>query len=431
MPNKRARKEATLGDTRMILTRVWTLTGLAALVLVACADDTPEAVVQTAPESQIVAPAPAPVLVETNAFDPTRIVPIALLAPLETGNEISESRAQSLVHAAQLALEELGVTRVDLRLYATAEDPLRAAEAAEQALVEGARMIIGPLFSASVEAVTPLTQAAQVPVLSLSNNTDVVREGIWIMGPTFQDRARRLMSHAAEQQFERVGLIYSRDVEGQTGRAAIRAAAVREGVPVVMEASYERSREGIPEAAETFVTTMVSAEVDALVMTDRDSGLIYAASFLPFYGLDTSEVQMICLQPLDGEIYAPERALQRAWFADASQANLADFAARYEMRFGMPPNPLAPLAYDAVVAAVTLLKDAHQTGDTTPFGLEDITRGAGYQGALGHFRILEGGDTARALSVNQVRRNGPREIAAERLLAPRSIAVRPVPEPAS
>lgn len=339
-------------------------------------------------------------------FSASAPVRIALLAPLGTGDAQREARAQSIVNAATLAVRDIQGATIELVTYPTAEDAGTAASAAQQAIADGAQMIVGPVFSSSVAAVQPIAAAANIPVLSLSNNTSVAADGTYVLGVTFEDAARRALTVAAERGLRRVGVIHTDDTEGQVARDGVRSAAVQTGTQVVAEAAYPRSREGIPASAQAYVNAMKSSGAQAIIMNDRGAGLVYAVSFLPFYGLDTDSVQMIGLSPLDGEAFARERSLLGAWYAVPDPELEQLFGLRYSAVYGDQPHGLAGLAYDAVAAAGAMLVDAQATLDETPFSAEDIQTPLGFAGVNGVFRFKPNGHIERGLTLMSVSRDG-------------------------
>ena len=79
------------------------------------------------------------------SINPGRPVPVALLVPRGSGNAGDDVLAQSLENAARLAVAELDGAEIDLRVYGTAGNPQTAAAAAEQAVSDGAKIILGPV----------------------------------------------------------------------------------------------------------------------------------------------------------------------------------------------------------------------------------------------------------------------------------------------
>ncbi|MBI3452790.1 MAG: ABC transporter substrate-binding protein [Rhodospirillales bacterium] len=108
---------------------------------------------------------PPPIPAGAPAAVPAAAPKVAILLPL-TGPSAQVGRA--LLDAAQVALFDIGDDALILLPRDTGGTADGAARAAEAALADGARLIIGPLFAAEVAAVTAKTRAAGINVVSLS-----------------------------------------------------------------------------------------------------------------------------------------------------------------------------------------------------------------------------------------------------------------------
>ena len=82
-----------------------------------------------------------------NTSDP---VPVALLIP--QSDEKTQKISISIENAARLAIADLGNIRIDLRVYDTAGSAVVAGQVAQQAVDEGAKIILGPLFAEAANA---------------------------------------------------------------------------------------------------------------------------------------------------------------------------------------------------------------------------------------------------------------------------------------
>ena len=87
-----------------------------------------------------------------------------------------------------------------------------------------------------------------VPVLSFSNNAAVAGGNVWILGSTFENTARRMLSFAASQGRGRVLLTHSADAAGQAARDAVRARRTRTGAQITGLVGYVLSQAGISAA---------------------------------------------------------------------------------------------------------------------------------------------------------------------------------------
>ncbi|HEX9835584.1 MAG TPA: penicillin-binding protein activator, partial [Alphaproteobacteria bacterium] len=120
-------------------------------------------------------------------------VPVAILLPL-TGNQAA--LGADMLDAAQLALFDAGDHFFQLLPYdaqATADSALRAVNAAA---ADGARLILGPLFAAAVEAAGPAAQARGLNVIAFSNDRRVARPGTFLIGLPPDQQVRRVVSFA-------------------------------------------------------------------------------------------------------------------------------------------------------------------------------------------------------------------------------------------
>ncbi|MEL6679416.1 MAG: penicillin-binding protein activator, partial [Pseudomonadota bacterium] len=319
-----------------------------------------------------------------------------------------EAIGQAVNRAARLAVDDLNGAEISLRVYPTRVTAAGTAAAAERAIAEGAKLIVGPVRSGMVTAAAPTAAAAGVPMLTLSNNPAIAGNGVYTVGLTFEDSARRVISYAARRGIRRVGVVHSNDAAGTAGRSAAQKAGAPSGATIVASAGYERSTSGISAAAPNFVSTMRSAAVDGVLMTDTGSGLIFAASFLPYYGLNTDVVKVLGLQDLGTPQVQAERAMRGAWYAAPDPELKSIFAERYEARYGTDPHPLAGIAYDAIAAAGALVREARANGDRSAFSSRNLTGPRGFAGVNGPFKFLPDGTVQRGLAVMEVTENGPR-----------------------
>ena len=125
-------------------------------------------------------------------------VKVALLLPL-TSTSQTEAVANAMKQAAELAVFELNNPNLQLIIKDDAGTSEGAQKAAEEAIQEGAELILGPLFAASVRAVGPVAQQAGRPVLAFSNDGQVAGNGVYLLGFMPQQEVRRVANYALAQ----------------------------------------------------------------------------------------------------------------------------------------------------------------------------------------------------------------------------------------
>lgn len=329
-------------------------------------------------------------------------VAVALLVPSSaTGG--AGSVGQSMENAAQLAAADVQGAEIDLRVYDTGGTPGGAVSAVDQALSEGAQIVLGPLYSQSISAVTPRVASAGVNVLAFSNNTAVAGGNVFVLGQTFDNVAQRLTAYAAGQGRNSVAVVHSDDVGGNTGREAIVDAAQTNGMRVATVQSYPLSQQGILEAGPRIADAIEESDASSVFLTANvDTDLPLIARTLPDNGVDPAQVRYLGLtrwNALDEALRLP--GLQGGLFALPDQSAVAAFESRYRAAYGDAPHPLAGLAFDGVQAVASLVA----SGRPDPLNAGALTQPAGFEGAYGAFRLLPDGTNNRALAVAQVQNN--------------------------
>ena len=98
--------------------------------------------------------------------DPVKAPHIALLLP--TGSEAFARAAEAVREGFSEAAKKHSGARVNVRLYAVADDPQSAVATYRQAVASGARMIVGPLTRNAVTALATTTDVISVPTLALN-----------------------------------------------------------------------------------------------------------------------------------------------------------------------------------------------------------------------------------------------------------------------
>ncbi|TRD22297.1 penicillin-binding protein activator [Palleronia caenipelagi] len=334
-------------------------------------------------------------------IEPGQPVRVALLIPKSDSSAAPVAR--SLENAARLSIASLQGAKIDLKVYDTAGTTAGAASAAQSALADNAQIIVGPLYSQSIGAITPVIASQNLNILSLSNNASVAGGNVFVMGQTFDDTANRLVRFAKSQGKKSVAVVHGGDVSGLAGRDAIVKASQGAGLKVATVQGYTLSQESITgkgpaiaaaiksSGAETvFLTASVNADLPLISTTLPENGV--SPSQTPAFGLTRWNAipEALALPGLQGGFFT---------LPDTNATN--DFENRYRAAYGSNPHPIAGLSYDALQAIGTLAA----AGRRDAVSGSALTRSGGFRGAYGAFRLKGDGTTERALAVAQVRNN--------------------------
>ncbi len=342
-------------------------------------------------------------------IDPNAPVQVALLVPGGSGQRGDSLLSANLENAARLAISDLAGVTIDLRVYNTAGDPLQAAQVANAAVDDGAKIILGPLFGEAANAAAVSVANRNVNVLAFTNNPAFAGGNLFVLGSTFRNTADRLVQYANRQGVNRYTVVHGNDQTGNAGRDAIANAVRANGGQVTAIEGYPLSQQGVTDAAGRIIAAARNGGSDAIFFTGTPGGSRGDGGDLPFIldavssaGLSTSEAQFIGLTRWDAnpEVLSSSAA-QGGIIALPDQGLNNAFQNRYASVYGDAPHPLAGLAYDGIAAIGALVAQ----GNANALTKQALTTSQGFQGTGGIFRFLPNGLNQRGLAIAEIRNN--------------------------
>ena len=331
------------------------------------------------------------------SIDTSAPVPVALLVPGGSPQSGDAALARSLENAARLAMADLQNVKIDLRVYDTAGNAGTASAVAQQAVADGAKIIIGPVYAQAANAAGLAVLNNNVNVLSFSNNTSIAGGNVFVLGPTFQNTANRLVNFADRQGKAGAVIVHSNDPAGQLGQSAIATALGSSRVRNAGTVGYDRSQQGVINSVPTIKATVDANAADSIFLTATTAGALPLFSqLLPEAGVSPANVQYIGLTRWD----IPAQTLdlpgvQGGWFALPDPAKAQAYRQRYNNTYGEAPHPISGLAYDGIAAIGALASQ----GKSNALTGAALTQNAGFQGVGGIFRLRSNGTNERGLAV--------------------------------
>ena len=146
-------------------------------------------------------------------------VKVALILPLSgTGN--AAVAAKSMRNAAEMALTEFSSPDIQLLVKDDGGSAPGAQQAAQQALDEGAEIILGPLFALTVGPVGQLARARNVPVIAFSTDANVAAHGVYLLSFLPESDVERIISYAVSQGRRAFAALVPENAYGTVGEAA-------------------------------------------------------------------------------------------------------------------------------------------------------------------------------------------------------------------
>lgn len=357
--------------------------GLMALLLAGCAGTIPKSEAPPPPAEQ-------PSTGQLPDRDETRHR-VALLVPQSGANA---GIGQSLANATTMALLDTNTSNIRITTYDTAAG---ARAAAQRAIADGNRLILGPLLAEDVAAVKGVASPARVPIISFSNDTTVAKDGVFVMGQLPAQSLERSMRHAVGQGRKTFGALVPSGEYGRVASEAIMATARASGAQVLAIETFNRDTASLSAAVKRLAA---KGDYQAIVIADGSRMAVRAG---PLIRDSEKAAKIIGTELWSGEAeIAQTPALRGAWFSALSDARFKRYSDSYKARFGASPYRLSTLGYDAVLLTINAAR-GWKVGDRFP--VATLSDKGGFVGVDGPFRF-EGGVVERAFEVREVTANG-------------------------
>ncbi|HMH62681.1 MAG TPA: penicillin-binding protein activator [Bradyrhizobium sp.] len=328
-------------------------------------------------------------------------VKVGLILPLSASGNAGVA-AQSMRNAAEMALAEFQNPNIQLLIKDDGGNAQGAQQGTQQALDEGAEMILGPLFASSVPATAQLTRAKGVSVIAFSTDSSVAGRGVYLLSFLPESDVNRIVDYAAGTGKRSFAACLPDNAYGNVVEATFKQAAGRKGGRIVAFEKYGADR---ATAARTVAQSL--GQADALFLADDGESLVATADALTAAGANLKNIQLLGTGLWDNPRVSASPALQGGLYAAPDPAGFRSFSGRYRAKFGADPVRTATLAYDAVALVAALAR----TQGPQRFSSEVLTNPSGFAGIDGLFRFRADGANERGLAVMRVASGGSQPVA--------------------
>jgi len=332
-------------------------------------------------------------------------VKVGLILPLSGGGNAGLA-GQAMRNAADMALAEFNSPNIQILVEDDAGDANTAATVAQQALDQGATIILGPLFAQSVSAVGQVTRAHNIPVIAFSTDANVAAPDVYLLSFLPETDVQRIVQYATSTGKRSYAALIPENPYGSVVEASFRQEVARHGGQIVALEHYPHDSAGMAGPVRTIAEA--AARADALFIPDGGDAVPGVVQMLVAGGVNTRRIQMLGTGLWDDPRIFAAPALSGGWYAAPDAAGYRAFSGRYRRRFNQDPVRTATLAYDAVALVAALVKT--QPDPAQRFSPQVLTNPSGFTGIDGLFRFLPNGTNQRGLAVLRVEPSGPRTI---------------------
>ena len=168
-------------------------------------------------------------------------VKVGLILPLSAAGNAGLA-GQSMKNAAELALAEFQNPNVQLLIKDDGGSPQGASQGTQQALAEGAEIIIGPLFAQSVPSVAQQTRTRGVSVIAFSTDSSVAGRGVYLLSFLPESDVNRIVDYAASTGKKSYAALLPDNAYGNVVEVAFKQAVARKGGRVIAFEKYGTDR---------------------------------------------------------------------------------------------------------------------------------------------------------------------------------------------
>jgi len=330
-------------------------------------------------------------------------VKVALLLPLSASGNAGVA-AQSMRNAAELALAEFQNPNIQLLVKDDAGSAQGAQQGAQQAIDEGAEIILGPLFGLSVPATAAVARQRGISVIAFSTDSSVAGRGVYLLSFLPESDINRIVDYSAGTGKRSFAALLPENAYGNVVEVAFKQAVARRGGRVMAFEKYSGDPTQLQTAARNIAQALPTT--DALLLADDGDVVVGVAQALTANGANLKRLQMLGTGLWDSPRVSADPNLQGGFYAAPDPAGFRAFAGRYKAKFGSDPVRTSTLAYDAVALVAALAR----TQGAQRFSQDVLTNTSGFAGVDGLFRFRGDGTNERGLAVMKVTAGGAQPV---------------------
>jgi len=322
-------------------------------------------------------------------------VRVGLILPLSAGGNAG-TVAQSMKNAAEMALAEFSSPNIQLLVKDDGGTSGGAQAAAQQALNDGAEIIIGPLFAHSVGVVGAAARQRGIPVIAFSTDASVAARGVYLLSFLPESDVDRIVEYAVSIGKRSFAAMISEGAYGNVVEAEFKQVVAKRNARIVGLEHYPLDPNRMLGPARLVAQAARSA--DAVFIPEGPEVVPSVVQALTTAGLDLRQVQLLGTGLWEDARIFNDPRLQGGLYAAPDSNGFRNFSARYRTRYGQDPVRTATLAYDAVALLAALVK----TQGPQRFSEQVLTSASGFAGIDGLFRFRPDGTNERGLAVLRV-----------------------------
>ncbi len=338
---------------------------------------------------------------------------------------------RSLLNSAQLAISKTNNKKIEFSIIDTGNEEEILAKLYEL-LEQDINIFIGPVFSDKIELIRENIDNKNITIISLSNNSKLEDEGLYVFGLTLEDEIDELLNFSYNNNLKKYAVIIPQNEFGMRVKnefdkfksnnnlSSFKYTFYETDSPDFYEVSkkisnYEERKLNLEKKIqylENKNTEEAKKELRNLERLDTygelnfEAIVIFARNFqevsnfssiLPYYDVDPKKIQYMGNSIWSKNQALKEPGLANGYFTSLNINTRSKFESSYIEIFNTKPHALATLTYDIV----GLISKLHLMESN--FTIDMLHASQGFIGVDGWFKILPDGKVKRKPRIYKIK----------------------------
>ena len=300
-------------------------------------------------------------------------------------------------------------------------DSSDATKSINEIATQGIKTVIGPVFSADIEAIADVAKNNKITLLSFSNNQDLSgRAGVFLMGFLPEQQIERISSYAISSGKDSFAVIAPNNQYGQKFSTILKEMVKRKDANFVSSELYLNSSKDLERAVskaistytisprvvdkkKTNITEQDKVYANIILIPESGSVLSKIVSLIKKYNVSEREIQIVGSSNWDDISTLNDPNLIGGWLVSANAEKYRDFEKRYYQIYNKFPPRISGIGYDATMATIEVIKKSGKRELSSEDFANYQSAKNGFEGIDGLFRFLPNGIVQRNFAIFEIK----------------------------
>jgi ABC-type branched-subunit amino acid transport system substrate-binding protein len=304
----------------------------------------------------------------------------------------------------------------------------------EEVVDKNIKLVVGPIFTNSVEAVSQIAIDNNIVIISFSNNSDLANhKGIFLAGFSPEQEIDRITSYLIDSGKSNFSIIAPNNQYGIRISKTLREMVEIKDANFVASQFYIRSKKDFSKIANNILRSYIVSKdvdqykeeleqiedkkereareleiisehkiyVDTVLIADSSNKAGRIAKEIRDHNFDGRDIRIIGTSHWDKDLIFSNPNLSNSLFAGPNGKYYEKFKQKYQNVYKKDPIRISSIAYDVTAFVIDLVDDLKGKRPTSN-AITFYNGKKGYRGIDGLFRFLPNGIAQRNLSVLQI-----------------------------